>query len=490
MVSYMFQHQNLIASKFALFYRFSDFYKRKEVINQFPVFAGMVNQEYYSSLIELNSLKANLIQQKKKQKINKKSQQFVKDNLMSLLSDYYALLEMNFDKNVSLNKMLKIASDLPEFDDTTLFGDKEIVKRYNELKLKLENIRNEEVVVLAKINELEKTSNNGNSYFKMLQDLKLQTESIKIETNTYTCPLCGNNCKKINENDSELTIATQWLDSELEITEKYTTDFSEDIRKLKEKHGKIEENIRKVWEEKKLIENKYIKSKELLSKREKINYAKAKIKLYVEMNDSGIFEFADDDISKLQEEIQKLQEKIKVFDIDNKLSKAQTFISDNMNRLAEKLDFEEEFKPINLNFDLINHTFDIYQSQNNKQRIYLYEMGSGANWVSCHIALFLSFLHYFALQQESPMPSIMFFDQPSQVYFPQGADSDDLTHTDLVAVNSMYQTIFDEIKMIGSESGILPQIIIVDHVDGKNLDCENEFKNYIRCNWRDGKALI
>ena len=490
MVSYMFQHQNLIASKFALFYRFSDFYKRKEVINQFPVFAGMVNQEYYSSLIELNSLKANLIQQKKKQKINKKSQQYVKDNLMSLLLDYYALLEMDFDKNVSLNEMLKIASNLPEFDDTILFGNKEIVKRYNELNSKLENIRNEEVVVLAKISELEKTSNNGNSYSKMLQDLKLQTESIKIETNTYTCPLCGNNCKKINENDSELMIATQWLDSELEITKKYTTDFSEDIRKLKEKHGKIEDNIRKVWKEKKLIESKYIKSKELLSKREKINYAKAKIKLYVEMNDSGIFEFADDDISKLQEEIQKLQEKLKVFDIDNKLSKAQTFISDNMNRLAESLDFEEEFKPINLNFDIINHTFDIYQSQNNKQRIYLYEMGSGANWVSCHIALFLSFLHYFALQQESPMPLIMFFDQPSQVYFPQGVGSESLTHADLVAVNSMYQTIFDEIKLIGSDSGIVPQIIIVDHVDGKNLDCENEFKNYIRCNWRDGKALI
>lgn len=32
MVSYLFQHQNLMASKFALFYRFSDFYKRKDVI--------------------------------------------------------------------------------------------------------------------------------------------------------------------------------------------------------------------------------------------------------------------------------------------------------------------------------------------------------------------------------------------------------------------------------------------------------------------------
>lgn len=40
MVSYLFQHQNLMASKFALFYRFSDFYKRKDVIDQFPVFAG------------------------------------------------------------------------------------------------------------------------------------------------------------------------------------------------------------------------------------------------------------------------------------------------------------------------------------------------------------------------------------------------------------------------------------------------------------------
>ena len=53
MVSYLFQHQNLMASKFALFYRFSDFYKRKDIIEQFPVFAGLIDQEYYSDLIEI-----------------------------------------------------------------------------------------------------------------------------------------------------------------------------------------------------------------------------------------------------------------------------------------------------------------------------------------------------------------------------------------------------------------------------------------------------
>ena len=66
MVSYLFQHQNLMASKFALFYRFSDFYKRKDVIDQFPVFAGMISQEYYSDLIQLNTLKDQLKQKYKK----------------------------------------------------------------------------------------------------------------------------------------------------------------------------------------------------------------------------------------------------------------------------------------------------------------------------------------------------------------------------------------------------------------------------------------
>lgn len=73
MVSYLFQHQNLMASKFALFYRFSDFYKRKDVIEQFPVFAGMISQEYYSDLIQLNALKTQLKQNTKSRKLMKKA---------------------------------------------------------------------------------------------------------------------------------------------------------------------------------------------------------------------------------------------------------------------------------------------------------------------------------------------------------------------------------------------------------------------------------
>lgn len=491
MVSYLFQHQNLMASKFALFYRFSDYYKRKDVIDQFPVFAGMISQEYYSDLIQLNSLKAQLKQKYKKQKANEKSTIYIKENLSPLLANYFALIEQDFDSNISVQKMLRLATNLPEFDDSQLFGESKIAARYSALNEELDELRDKEREVLLKIKNIDKASNTGNAFSEMLNELKQQTRVAEIETTEYVCPLCGHDCKEIAEKDSELIEAAEWLDNELKITEKYTADFSEDVRKLKEIQSQIDAKIREVWKQIRTIEEKFISSKTLASKREKVNYAKANISLFVEMSDSGIFETVDEDIEDLKEKIERLEKKIKGFDVDTKMSKAKSFLSENMNHLAITLDFEEEYRPINLNFGLTDGSFDIYQHQNNRENIYLYEMGSGANWVSCHIALFLSFLHFFAKQKNSPMPLTMFFDQPSQVYFPQGdSDNDKITQADLMAVNKMYKTIFDEIKAISKDTGILPQIIIVDHVDGENLECKEEFKRYVRCNWRDDKGLI
>lgn len=494
MVSYLFQHQNLMASKFALFYRFSDFYKRKDIIEQFPVFAGMIGQEYYSDLIELGSLKAQLKKKIKIQNTYDKSSSYVKENLQPLMQDYYALLDIPFISDITTQKLLRLASDLPEFDDSKLFNENGIADRYHNLNNQLEELRNKERDILLQIDNLDDAGRNGTEFTQMLQNLKEQTTISGGFCDKYTCPICGNKCEEISQDDSDLLEATSWLDKELEITSKYTTDFSEDVRKLKEIHGQIESNIKSVWQQIKNIERKFINSKELVSKREKVHYAKARITLYTDMADSGLFESVDEDIKNLKNKISLLEEKISGFDIDTKKAKAQTFLADNMNKLSLALDFEDEYRPINLNFGLIDETFDIYQHQKKFEKIYLYEMGSGANWVSCHIALFLSLLRYFATQEQSPMPLTMFFDQPSQVYFPQGPFSKDekkeLYQTDMKAVNQMYKTIFDEINNIGKTTGILPQILIVDHVDGKDLEIKDEFLSYVRRDWRNGEALI
>ena len=46
-------------------------------------------------------------------------------------------------------------------------------------------------------------------------------------------------------------------------------------------------------------------------------------------------------------------------------------------------------------------------------------MGSGANWLYSHVSLFLALHKYFAsLGEKCDVPSILFLDQPTQVYFP------------------------------------------------------------------------
>ena len=92
----------------------------------------MISQEYYSDLIQLNTLKAQLIQKQKKQNANEKSTTYIKESLSPLLTDYFALLEQNFDGSISAQKMLEVASNLPEFDDTQFFGENKITERYSE----------------------------------------------------------------------------------------------------------------------------------------------------------------------------------------------------------------------------------------------------------------------------------------------------------------------------------------------------------------------
>lgn len=480
-----------MASKFALFYRFSDYYKRKDVIDQFPVFAGMIGQEYYSTLIELNNLKAQLKRKEKLQRANQKSTAYIKKNLKPLLSNYYALIGMHLDENITVQKMLKLAKDLPEFDDSQFFGESEIVSRYNSLNWKLESLRDEERDIRLRIERIRAASETGEGFSAMLGKLKQQADAAPIETSSYFCPLCGHDCSEITQADIELVESTDWLEHELKITEKYTMDFSEDARKLSEALRKIEEDIKNVLRQINILEKKFMTSKELVSRREKANYAKASIMLYAELSNTGIFETVDEDIVKLRNDIVRLEERLSGYDLPTQLTKAQSFLSENMNRLSYTLDFEKEYMPINLNFGLVDQTFDLYQHQNGKDKIYLYEMGSGANWVSCHIALFLSFLRLFASNKKSPMPLFLFFDQPSQVYFPRGDEkTSDLPPADIRAVGSMYKTIFDEVLKIGEDTGALPQVLIVDHVDGRALEIKDEFLQYTRYNWTDGKALI
>lgn len=99
---------------------------------------------------------------------------------------------------------------------------------------------------------------------------------------------------------------------------------------------------------------------------------------------------------------------------------------------------------------------------------FLWEIGSGANWLAYHVAMLLALQKLFMSKKtvEHPVPHFLVFDQPSQVYFPvkraaQVEEEHELKDEDRVAVRKVFQAFADAVN---TSQGRL-QIIVLDHAD-------------------------
>lgn len=495
MTSYMFQHQNLIASKFALFYRFEDYQKKKDVISQFPIFAGIVGQEFYSTLIKLDSYKKEFKRLNANKISNDKIKEEISLNLIEKFKNYYALLGYDFNENKTLKELIELADKLPSIEDVSYSSDK-IIDRYNKLEQQLEELRNKEILLKNRISSIETTNSSSQQYAEMLKELKQKKDISKCSKKNYVCPLCGGKCGDIDEAADELAEASKWLSDESILMAANSEGFFEEKRKLEVQKDEVVKKIKRIWAERRSIEKNYISNNKLATLESKLNYIKIQIKFLIDSNDKGIFETVDEEIENMQSKIDDCNRTLLKFKLEEKKREAKRSIDKNMNALKSGLDFEDEFKKYYLSFNI--DEFELSLLGNYNEKVTLSEMGSGANWVSCHIALFLSFLRYFAGQKErSPMPLILFLDQPSQVYFPdedinKGKEKEEI-EKDKLAVTKMYKVIFDEVEKIHKDTNINPQVIIVDHVNFDTMQDENvknKFKSCTRRVWRNNKALI
>ena len=496
MVSYLFQHQNLMASKFALFYRFDDFYKRQSTIDQFPVFAGLVDQGYYSIKLQLDDLQKKMKQAIKQMSNNEEVKKALRNKLNSLFQNYYALIGKEFKLQDNLDDLIKMKNNLPIID-FSLYESDELVNRYNLLQKELDTLFGEKNTISRKIITLQNTKGSGNEYAKVLNELKQKTDYARPEKENYTCPICGNESLSINKTIDAINKSSKWLDIEINNISIQTFAFDEEIRELEDQKTKIEKRIQAITREIKGLEKDFIELGKTRTLQDNAMNAKAKIEVTVDTINKGIFEDINEEVEDLKKTISKLQKRLKGYDLQTKMEEAKVFIKNNMNKLANNLDFEEEFRPANLVFDL--ESFGLYYNSKN-ENIYLSEMGSGANWVSCHIALFLSLLRYFCSRKEkSSIPTFLFFDQPSQVYFPhytakpkegEVIENKKIEQADIEAVNKIYISIIDEVNDIAKTTGIMPQVIITDHVGDLELNGKYKFSDYVRKDWRNGEGLI
>lgn len=169
------------------------------------------------------------------------------------------------------------------------------------------------------------------------------------------------------------------------------------------------------------------------------------------------------EIAGLRTKLAELEAQIRESNIQRRLDSALDEIQQITGMIIPSLNAEWSNSPVRLDPKELT-----VQISREGRKDYLWEIGSGANWLAYHVAITLALQIYFLKNPPSPVPALLVYDQPSQVYFPtmskqQNGERDwKLTdQEDVQAVRGIFQALG---KQVGAARGAL-QIIVLDHAD-------------------------
>jgi hypothetical protein len=495
--SVMFQHQNLVANKHSIFYRFDDFYKRAKAVSDFPIHLGWADGEYFALKREQERLLKELKKNKRENNNSKIDRDKKIHKLKGPIELYFSSLGMKLEEtDVTLPKLTKLANNLPKVPENS-HENSDLGKQLFNIKLGRKNIEQQLYETNKLIAKVGDNSGDAQEYSNSMQQIldlsKIENQPIKV----ISCPLCNNESSDINSIVEEVQLSRHTLIDELSKVGVFKQDNSELLSDLMKQRDGFKKEIRLLTRQ---IND--IKKSIGISKDDSLKATLYTLKGRIEASLEQILEEqapkkevkSTDDITGRLSAVEDL---IAGYDLKSKIEEANVFINKTMNTLKDKLDFEEELKQGEMKFDLA--TFDFYYLHKSK-KIHLSEMGSGANWLACHLCLFLALLKL-TVRENSSIPAVLFFDQPSQVYFPKVrrvfsssnreellTDNDaDKVDENIVQVINIFNVINEFLDELANDVNInfKPQVIVLEHADEPELD------KFIRVRWSTkGKKLI
>ena len=123
-------------------------------------------------------------------------------------------------------------------------------------------------------------------------------------------------------------------------------------------------------------------------------------------------------------ELKSIQLQIAKYSIKKKQEESFLIVSHHTQEFAKYLELEKIDSEVRFYLDELMIGFDSaedlgeQENREKKKPDYLYEIGSGENWMGYHVAFFLSLHQKFVFTQKSPVFPFLIIDQPTQVYFP------------------------------------------------------------------------
>ncbi|KLQ93021.1 DUF3732 domain-containing protein [Enterobacter kobei] len=497
--SFMLQHQNLVANKHAIFYRFDEKEKRDQAINHFKILMGLVDEKYFELHKEYELAKYELkkIQTQIPKQIQRKEMFIARYN--RFLAEYKSLaglplLNASGEDIYSKPKaFLKIISEyLVKID---VLSNQIEVRRAELQKNRVDALVNKRKLQ-GQMRLLNDSLSTAMQFSQNMMETNLPASTVLTEAH---CPVCDAQTSAPAVEASKLINAIEWLNEELRLSSYARESFAEERRNIKNQLEKQDEILRRIQDDIRPLDEEINKLKTSKSIDEQALKTKLRLEIAIqEQLDKPEFELSEQE-KFWQKEITRLYAELAIYNVENRLHILAQSINTKMCEFGNNFDFEENYKPSALRFD--TETFDLWHQQDNKTRVYLRSMGSGANWLYSHLALFMALHYQFASLSEAgcKIPPILFLDQPTQVYFPASLDDaeefkpkelakqakrETIVDEDMKAVTNMFTQLAKFCFETGETTGVIPQVIVSDHADNLTLSDGYRFQDYIRASWR------
>ncbi len=498
LMSFCFQPQNVVANANILFYKTDKTEHRNKLINIFPYVLGAITPEVLSARQELMDLQRKL---KKKE------------------SDYKKLCELTIRWENEIKAWISVAIELGLLEEVSrnmrfeaqLILLQELVNDNTEDKvIKGDGIikSSEEMVMLrVKENELAmELTKYKNRYIEMSQLMKSVSEyrdalSIQVERLNITewldrkakkehiCPVCQQKCSDDIQRNIYL--------SRLENNRKKKKQMEEIPAAFEREYDVVKGQIQRLTDELAVVQKRLrIEENKQKHQKEDEETSPSRYTLNGISRFLGKIEYASEiiasleadgellaEITKIRERVEKLKKIADESAIKRKIENAINKISVKQMELLKLMDVERPEDPFRLDYK--NLTVEVDGEEGRKD--YLWEIGSGSNWLAYHVSTILGLQEFFSTFQSS-VPNFVVFDQPSQVYFPHDStDSNkvhDLGDLDREAVRSIFITMAKCISNVNNNM----QILVLEHADSSiygDIQDVNEV-----CVWRDSEKLI
>lgn len=492
--AFQFQTQNIIANPTTMFYKTDSWEHLQKLKTIFPLILGYKSYEIIDLEKEINELekkrtkKVATFEQIKTQYENWQS------NIYKYYTEAIALGLTISDINIQSSTVDEIKNELANIVRRINSGElykNGNVNRFSEKVIELNNERN---LIVRKLEELKFKYNNiillDESRMSYVSDVASEKEQrlrpiewFLTKKGNDNCPFCGETSKKaINEliflneekqknleilrkaksNEFSFEKEKSFLKVEINNNENLILDIDKNLRVLLSKQNEENDSLHKIYEFSGKIEHVI----------DNLNKISPSSDLYLE-------------IKKIEENIAtekaRLDSLNKKFNRKSALEKLGNIISDysKMLPVEDKYNRKVYFDPA----ESLNIKIEEIKTKN---KYFLSKIGSGANYMSYHLATLFGLHEYLNKLTESGkfnyVPTFLILDQPSQVYYPKEFTEES---KDIEDTRKIFTTAFEFMK----RTNFKVQLIILEHVPEKIWKGINDENFFLVEDW-ETNALI